>query len=101
MKVAIINYSHGEGSTGKNADKMFADCVSRGYETKLFYGVLPKSDCSNNPNYIYFGNHGINIIDHIISNFTGLSGSLAIIPTHKLLNELNTFKPDIIWLYNK
>jgi len=99
MKVAIINYTWGDSSTGKITVNMYDGLVRAGHDAKVFFGVMPTTG-TERENFIYFGNKAVFFIDHIISNLTGLSGALSFLTTRKLFKMLDDYSPDIIWLYN-
>ena len=99
MRVAIINFTWGDGSTGKITVNLYNRAINAGNEAKVYFGVKPNSG-EEKKGFVYFGNKFCFWIDHVISNITGLSGALAFLPTLKLLRMLNEFKPDVIWVYN-
>ena len=99
MKVAIINYTWSDGSTGKITVNMYNRIKAAGHEVRVYYGVEPSSG-EHKKCFYYFGNKVIFLIDHVVSNLTGLSGALAFGPTKKLMRMLDEYQPDIILLYN-
>lgn len=99
MKVAFINFTYGDGSTGKIAINIYNRIKARGDECRVYYGVQP-SNPDGREDFYYFGNKNIFVMDHVISNITGLSGALAFLPTKKLFKMLDEYEPDVIWLYN-
>lgn len=57
MKVAIINYTCGYGSTGKNIIKTYKRFINLGYEARVYYGEKHKdNDNLDNEDFIFFGN---------------------------------------------
>ena len=99
-RVAIINNTCGFGSTGRITARMYEDVVAGGHECKVFYGIKTPEDGEPNPDWIYFGSRIGYVLDHVVSNLTGLSGALEFRVTYKLLKMLDEFQPDIIWLYH-
>lgn len=100
MKVAIINNTCAFGSTGRVTANMYQDVIKAGHQCKVFYGFKTVEDGDPNPDLVYFGNKFCSFVDHVISNLTGLSGSLAFLPTKKLFQMLDDYQPDVIWLYH-
>ena len=101
MKIAFINAVCGYSSTGKNTIASTNRMKKYGFDVKVFYGIKYPENEHDDPNeYVYFGNKFLFVLDHIISNLTGLSASLANLQTNKLLRMLDEYQPDVIWLYN-
>lgn len=101
MKIAFINAVCRYSSTGKNTIISTNRMKKYGFDVKVFYGIKHEENSLDDPNeYVYFGNKFLFTLDHIVSNITGLSASLANWQTNKLFKMLDEYKPDIIWLYN-
>ena len=77
LKIAIINSVCTYGSTGKITVDMYEGVKQAGHDARVFYGVQNPENKNDKADFIYFGNRFWFIVDHILSNLTGLSGALS------------------------
>lgn len=96
MKVAQINLTCGQGSTGKIAVSISQLLSQKNIENKIFYS----EGTSNYPLSVKYMNWCELKIGALESRLTGYYGFESYFATKRLLSHIESFSPDIVHLHN-
>lgn len=98
MKIASIN-TVSYGSTGKIMLQIAQTAREKGHIVKTFSKTW-KSNPYINDSHIYIGTYVGNVAHRILAPFTAREGSYSFFSTRKLINELHSYRPDVLHLHN-
>ena len=97
MKIAIIN-TYSNGSTGTIASSIGEYALSQGNEVRLYYGRQYNKEKNN---WRYIGENKLELFaSNSLTLLFGNVGSFHISSTKRLINDLESFEPDVIHLHN-
>lgn len=96
MKIAHINATCSEGSTGSIVRQLHDYADSMGHETRVFYGA----DASPSGDGTRVGLRLGQVVHAVKSRVTGMQGYASTAATGVLLHQINVFAPDIVHLHN-
>lgn len=99
MKVLIINSVCGVGSTGHIVSDLWRTCKQRGFEVKVAYGTGDSKYVSSNDLFKISSNTDY-YLHNFLSRITDRAGFYSKHSTHKLIDFLEEYNPDIIHLHN-
>ena len=103
MRIASLNMIH-NGSTGKimlqiASTARAAGCVTKTYSPVRFFRGR-KMSRPTIPNHFFWGSWWESFFHYYAGSIFGMNGIFSLCGTHKLINDLKKFKPDIIHLHN-
>jgi glycosyltransferase involved in cell wall biosynthesis len=96
MKICLIDVFYKSGSTGK-----IVFDLKKGYEQSnhIVYAFYGRGKKTKEKNVLKISNNFHFYLDVLLTRITGLVGYFSILPTLKLIFQLNKIKPDIVHLH--
>lgn len=97
MKCVLINSWYKQYSTGKLVASFRKHLISNGHIVHTYYGRGETSSVED----IHLISSKWSIYAHLVlSRFTGYQGYFSTAQTKKMIDEIDKFKPDIVYLFN-
>lgn len=99
MKVLIVNSWSNEGSTGKIANGLYQYLISHGHQAKFCFRGTREYKIGN-PDFVPLNNvvdHGLSVIGTRLTGYEGIFNKKA---TNKVIQLIESFKPDVVQLFN-
>lgn len=97
MKIVLVNTTAMSGSIGKITYGYYSKLKSSGNEVRLYYG---RNDVTDKEDIICISKKTDIYVHAFLARLTGLHGYFSSSATDRLIKEIESFKPDIIQLYN-
>lgn len=97
MKAAVFNTFAKDKSTGKIAYGLFSYLRGQGHDVRFYYG---QGNVYNEDGLNYVGSKMESKIHIGLSRVTGLPGCYSCRSTKRVIKDLDSFKPDVVYLFN-
>lgn len=97
MKCVLINSWYRQYSTGKLVAAFRQHLIDEGHEVHTYYGRGEKTEDKN----VFFVGTKFDVYSHLLfSRMTGYQGCYSASSTKKMINNIEQFKPDVVYLFN-
>ena len=96
MRVLLVNAVCGSGSTGRICTDIADALMENGHEARILYG----NGMSAYPNAVRVGSDCSVRLNALYALVSGYTAHGAILETKRIIQEILTFRPDVVHLHN-